>query len=399
MTKPDSAQQQRFKRARIHLLLDHSFYGTLSTCLENVIDPEVETSATNGKYIKWNPDYLDKLNDDELKGVMCHNILHVANGHTWRRSSRDVAAWQTACDKTINSILDKSGLTLPPGEIRPMPNEVGKAAESLYHAPPPGKGGGPGQGKGNPPPPQKRKGSGKGSGGQQPPQPPGCGAVEDAPPDEAQELEAKWKVSVAQAAEAAKSQGNLPGDLERFVDEIVNPKIPWETILRDFVERTARNDYNWSKPNRRYLSMGIVLPTLVSEEIPEIVIAVDTSGSIGQKEMDTFAAEVSGVLGAYETTIHVIYVDTRVAHHHTVTRADLPLVMEPKGGGGTAFEPAFRWVEKRGLTPACLIYLTDGCGSFPNEEPAYPTLWVMTSDVKAPFGDTVELDIHEGEGA
>lgn len=395
MTKPTPEQKKRFTRAKVLLLLDAPFFGQLSTYLENFMDPEVPTTSTNGKHIRWNPDYLDKLSDEEVRGVMAHNVLHVANGHTWRRNSRDVDAWNTSCDKTINGILDSANMTLPAGEIRPMPHEVGKAAEQIYQAPPPGQGkgkGGQGQGQGGPPP---KGGGGKGGGkGNAPPQQqPGCGAVEDAPQDEAAELEAKWKVGVAQAAEAAKSQGNLPGDLERFVNELENPKIPWEVLLRDFVERTARNDYNWSRPNRRYMHLGVILPTLVSEEIPEIVIAVDTSGSIGQKELDTFAAEVSGVLGAYETTIHVIYVDTRVCHHHVVTRADLPLKLEAKGGGGTDLRKGFDWVTKKELSPACMLVFTDMLTPFPDQEPPYPTLWVATSDIKAPFGETVELEV------
>jgi predicted metal-dependent peptidase len=235
-------------------------------------------------------------------------------------------------------------------------------------------------------------GSEPGNGQPRPTPDPGrCGAVEDAPGGDegARQQEAEWRVAVIQAAST--TRGTLPGDLQRLVDELVHPRIPWEVLLRDFIERTARNDYLWSRPNRRYVSSGIVLPSLVSEELPEIVIAVDTSGSIGADQLNQFAAEVSAVLGAYETTIRVVYCDASVQGTETFTRADLPLKLSPRGGGGTNFRPVFKWVEDEHLSPAAVIYLTDGCGEFPTQEPDHPVLWIMTTDAKAPIGETIRM--------
>lgn len=370
----DAATKQRFTKARIGLLLDAPFFGTLATRLENILDPNIPTACTNGRVIRWNPTFLAKLPDAHLRGVLAHEILHVANGHTWRRGSRDAMGWNIAADRAINSILNEAGFSLPAGGIYPDRGDEGKSAEHYYTE---GQRGGPG-GK----TPQKGQ-----SGGDQP----GCGEVEDAPEGDKEEQEAEWRVAVAQAAAGA---GHLPAGLARLVDEIVNPKVPWEVLLRDFVEQAARNDYNWNRPNRRYTSSGIILPSLVSEELPDIVVAVDTSGSIGAKQLDAFAAEASAVLGAYETTIHVAYFDTEVAGSETITRADLPIQLKPKGGGGTSFCDIGPWVDREGITPACIIILTDMDGAIPTTGPDCPVLWVSTKpNRKAPFGDVVYMEI------
>ena len=162
------------------------------------------------------------------------------------------------------------------------------------------------------------------------------------------------------------------------------------------VEMSARNDYNWTRPNRRYISSGIILPSLISEELPEVVIAVDTSCSITEKQLSTFASEASAVLGAYETTIRVIYCDARVRGEKVFTRADLPLELELRGGGGTKFEPVFEHITENQYTPSCLIYFTDLAGSFPEHEPDYPVMWLVPKprddqERTVPFGDIVKF--------
>ena len=383
---------ERLTRARVQLVLDHCFFGSLSVKLTNEFDPAIPTACTNGQRIRWNPTFLEGLSDAEVAGVMIHEILHVANGHQWRRDGREMGNWNIACDIAINPIVEAEHMTLPKGAIMPDPSQVNQAAEAIYATLPPsldGTKGQPGGGDGAEGNDSTENGNVVGN------DPGGCGEVEDAPggPEGAQEQKQEWEVAVAQAAAAAKSQGLLPAHIQRLVDSILDPKIPWSVMLRDFVERTARNDYNWAVPNRRYLQSGIILPSLVSEELPAIVIAVDTSGSIGQAELDAFASEVTGVLGAYETTIHIVYCDAAVAHTETLTRADLPIKLKPHGGGGTDFRPVFEWVSKQGLTPAALVYLTDGYGTFPAKAADYPTMWVMTTDQKAPahLGQTVRM--------
>jgi predicted metal-dependent peptidase len=389
------AQMQRLTRARTLLLLDHPFFGNLTCKLPNVLHPNPKaTATTDGTALKWTPAYVDKLTDPELMGVTAAMVMHCANGHTWRRGNRDMGEWNIACDKAIHGILRECGLTLPKDAIYPPAGEPNRAAEAYYNGPsatePEDEGTAPAPGGEEPGDGASGGEDGQGAGNGDPG---GCGGVEDAPEGvDAAEQAAEWRVAVAQAAAAAEACGNMPGTLARTVAEIVNPVVPWEVYLRDFVERTARNDYSWARPNPRYFSGGIVMPSLVSEELPAVVVVIDISGSITPKIQATFGAETSAVLGCYNTTIHLLYVDTRVAHTEELSRADLPFTPKLIRGGGTDFAPAFRWVEEQGITPACLIYLTDLDGPCKHPEPEYPVLWVSTRRDSAPFGQVVKLE-------
>jgi len=202
-----------------------------------------------------------------------------------------------------------------------------------------------------------------------------------------------WKVAVAQAAQAAKAAGRLPGGLERFAGEILAPKVDWRDVLRRFVDRCAHNDYSWSPPNRRFIHLGLYLPSLRSEELPPVVLAVDTSGSIQEEQIRQFAGEMSDILAAYHTSAKIIYCDAGIAGTEEVSWQDLPLDLHPKGGGGTDFRPPFELVAREGLEPSCLVYLTDMmCGSFP-APPDYPVLWAQIGSYRnpPPFGEVVHL--------
>jgi predicted metal-dependent peptidase len=227
------------------------------------------------------------------------------------------------------------------------------------------------------------------------------GEVRDAPPEEegagglGEETseESLWRINLAQAASRARTMGDLPAGLARMVETLLGPKLDWRQLLNRFIQSSARCDYAWMPPNRRYLHQNLYLPAMRSSDLPEVVVAVDTSGSVSARELDQFAAELSAIMETCAETVHLLYCDTRVARCRTVRRQDLPLALDPVGGGGTDFRPAFDWVAKQGLRPLCMIYLTDfACNRFP-VEPAYPVLWATIGDetVAPPFGEVVQI--------
>ena len=188
----------------------------------------------------------------------------------------------------------------------------------------------------------------------------------------------------------------MPGGLDRVVGKILEPLTNWKEVLRRFVDQAMKGDYSWLRPNRRYLQSGFYLPSLHSEEIGHIVIAVDTSGSVDEEMLTQFASELTSIMEDYKTSCDILYCDTRIHKHQFVTSDDLPIKFEPCGYGGTDFRPPFKWVKDNQVTPVCLIYLTDMCcHAFPSEEPSYPVLWAQYEDEcfasKAPFGETVLL--------
>jgi predicted metal-dependent peptidase len=207
----------------------------------------------------------------------------------------------------------------------------------------------------------------------------GEGAVEQGEsPEPAAVTESKWKQAAAAAAQSGLLQGDLPQELLRLIDKIIHPEVSITKYLRDFVDRTARNDYNWSIPNRRYITYGAILPSLISDELPEFVMVFDTSGSIDPDSIQLMAGHLDDVLRTYNTAVTVLYVDTKVHQVERFVSGDI-VNLRPQGGGGTDFRPAFRWVEDQGMRPSCLIYLTDAFGAFPGAPPEYPVLWVIVS--------------------
>ena len=218
------------------------------------------------------------------------------------------------------------------------------------------------------------------------------GGILPAPPElDADEVEADWTAAMSQAAIAARQQGTLPGSLTKLIADILNPELPWTTVLADFVQHTSRNDYDWRRTSKRYLPQGIIMPSIRSPEI-SLVVAVDNSYSLNVPELTQFLAELTQVLETYPTTAAVLYCDTRINRIEGYTSQDLPIEPKITRGGGTDFRPMFEYVENEGLTPDCLIYFTDLEGPFPDVEPDYPVLWVSVNKHKAaPWGHTLYL--------
>ena len=285
------------------------------------------------------------------------------------------------CDFAINNILQSAGFELPDTQCID-PKYKDQSAEEIYS--------------------KIYDGNDKGGSGSNS-DPGGCGSVQkkQGSPNDLKQEEQEWKSATISAMNAAKSQGNVPGELLRMVEEMKRPKLDWREMLREFVETSAKNDYNWKIPNRRYSQQRIILPSLLSKELGTAVIAVDTSGSVSQGELDQFAGEISSILEEYQDiTIQVLYCDTQVAKTEEFHSSDLPIQLKIHGGGGTDFRPPFTWVKKNLETPTCLIYFTDlECRSFP-KDPGYPTIWVWTKTHSGrsygtpPFGQVISMDMR-----
>ena len=139
----------------------------------------------------------------------------------------------------------------------------------------------------------------------------------------------------------------MTGAQERFVKELLEPKVYWQDVLRQYFEQFARDDYNWAMPNRRYTSFGLYLPSLKSETMPDIVVYTDTSGSVSSDELNMFMSEIANMLTTFKVVIHVVYVDSEFAGHQEFRSDEFWNIseFEPKGFGGTDFRPGFEWVE------------------------------------------------------
>jgi predicted metal-dependent peptidase len=155
------------------------------------------------------------------------------------------------------------------------------------------------------------------------------------------------------------------------------------------ISAAAKSDYAWTPPNRRYIARGIYLPSLRSETLGPVVVAVDTSGSIDDATLAAFAAEITAIMDeAASEAIHVVYCDDAIAGTETYEPGET-VHLTPHGGGGTAFRPVFDWIARSDIQPVCVVYLTDLCGSDFGPAPDYPVLWVSTDLPNAPFGEVI----------
>ncbi|HET6843506.1 MAG TPA: VWA-like domain-containing protein [Candidatus Angelobacter sp.] len=419
--KAPSATELRLTRARVQLLLTHPFFASLCMRLD-LRESSIPTMATNGKTIYYNPAFVESLTPAELQGVLAHEVMHCALAHQCRRGVRDTQLWNEAADLAINPIILNNGLTLP-ADAHVDHQYQGMSAEEIYARLLDQKGGGDGEsdpsgaqdaatGSDHSPTPSQSSGDdgsqeegqssepGSKTGPAAQARPGGFGEVLDAtdemekPASEAEmhRQENQWKIAAEQAMKAAKSCGKGSADVERLLEEERQSKQDWRAILRDFIAATTPCDYTWSPPNRRHISAGLYLPSIRREGIGPVVIGVDTSGSVGPRELEEFASEISAIADqAQPEAIHVVYCDEAVTSTQQFQPSE-PITLEPRGGAGTSFRPVFQWVEQNNIDPACLIYLTDlDCHEYPESEPGYPVLWVTNSRRNAPFGETVRI--------
>jgi predicted metal-dependent peptidase len=405
-----SHQQQlpsdlRIQKARTTLLLDHPFFGTLLFRLGGKPSRSIATMATDGVSLFYNPEFLDTLNAAELAGVLAHEVMHPALHHHTRRGDRDRARWNMACDYAINPILLDASLALPKGVL--IDNRFrGMSAERIYNQieEDEKQEGSTGQSESQP---------GNGSGGPEddslqndpcgdepsaPSTPGGVGQVLDAPAPEAgdgpsiAEQAREWQIAVEQAETVAKVAGKLPGGAVRALEAAQAAKVDWRELLRRAWSDTIPSDYSWTRPNRRHVWSGLYLPGVTSEGAGEIAIAVDCSGSVSPRQLGLFEAEIRSILaGQRPRLVHVLYFDAAVQKVETY-QAGQPVSLSPVGGGGTDFRPCFEWVRELCIVPQTLVFLTDLCGTFPNEVPAYPVIWASTEARRAPFGEVVAME-------
>jgi predicted metal-dependent peptidase len=358
--------------ARIGLLLDHYFFGRLAMHLKLVEKTDIPTLAVDGKHIFYNPDFvLQKLTPALTQSAFIHEIMHCVSEHFIRRGGRDPATWNAAGDYMINPVIREAGFKLGEGWLF-EDRFVGMSTEHIYDILMQEQQ----RNKKQPPPSFDEVLDGAHSAG------------------EAAEIDLEWKINVQQAVAGAKALGKMPAGMKRFMEEIEEPQVPWQQVLQRFITEISRNDYSWSRLNKKYVPYGYCLPSLHSESMGILATGIDESGSVDGPTLAAFGGEV---LAAYEAThpekLINIYCHSHISKVDEYEQGGEPPTFKSIETGGTDFRPPFRWLEKRDIKPAAFIYLTDGYGTFPEEQPDYPVLWCMTTDVVPPWGEHVRIKV------
>lgn len=207
----------------------------------------------------------------------------------------------------------------------------------------------------------------------------------------------EWKTAIAGAIASARAQGKLPGALDRALSDTIEPKVDWrDKIIGFFSRKPGGGTYDWRRPDRRLITRNIIAPGRSGFGAGPIVVALDTSGSVGQAECDLFFGEIYGILEDIRPSkIYVMFCDAKVHRVDEVEDTSDLLRIRKKGapgGGGTSFVPVFDMVAEMGIDPDALIYLTDGMGRFPARAPTYSVLWGSIHPAsKYPWGEVVDV--------
>lgn len=382
----------KLDKAKAALVLDQPFFASILLKYPLVKTEQVPTLGIDARgQIYYNEKFVESLTVPQIVYGLCHEVLHKVGMHCTRVGHRDKKTWNEACDAWVNDTLNdaKIGEFIQGGVT--YPNARNMSIEELYNIfqQMKSEGGGKGKGKGN-------SGDGQGEGGLGPDLMDNEG--DDISEAERDQMEAQNKIDVAQAAAAAKTMGKLPACMQRYADELINVKTPWYEILERFMTNKVKNEQTWSRPNRRFQALGLYMPTTSSiGSMGEVVIGVDTSGSIGQKELNEFSGHVNRILEQCNPSrVHVVYCDAAVNHVDEYQPEEFPIKLAPHGGGGTDMREILNYVVKHGIEPECVVILTDNYTPFPNDE-VFPTVWASTTDVKAPecAGMTVHVEAEE----
>ena len=370
--------ERKVGKAKALLILDHPFFGVAVSRRPIQYGDAVPTAGMSATgQIILNPEWVEPLTVKNIMFLLAHEAMHYMLSHALRRKHRDHRAWNVACDKVINdTLIDANvgefidgGVTLDKGR--------NYASEELYD--------------------ENDDDMGSGGIGEDV----GDATGEDGQPlDEAQahQLEAQAKIETIQSAKLAKQAGKLPSSIERLVDEMVNVVTPWHEKLERYMSSKVRDGYSWNRPNRRFVGQGLYLPGY--DYIPrmgELVIAVDTSGSLNSNELALFQGHINRIVDTcLPEKITVIYCDYDIGGTTEYTPDDLPIVLKPVGGGGTSFQPVFKWLDSYDGEVECLIYFTDGWGDQHElDTPSVDTVWLTTDKEDFPFGEVITFEKEE----
>ena len=392
--------EERLSKAVV-AIMGHPRYTALAGVLmigEKTIEDDVPTACTNGRDVKYGRAFVDGLTDAELRGL----VLHEDEGHKLHRHL-EIWKWMyeidphlanCACDYVINiKIVDDNRqdgfAALPEGGLvderfRGMDsaqvfNILRKEQDEQSQD---DQGGGSqdneSEGDGEP-----SSSPGGGSAGLDEHDWEGAQSLSD---EDKRELARDIDEAIRQGAMAA---GKMGGTGNRDLDELLQPQIDWREVLREFIQNTcAGNDYStYARPNRRLMSQGIIMPSGISEQVGELVIAIDTSGSIGQRELTAFLSEVKGVCDTVKPDkLRLLYWGSSVVGDEAYDMHELDSLVKstkPMGGGGTDVNCVTQYMADEGIKPQACIVLTDGYLYSGWGDWTCPVLWAILDNKSA----------------
>ncbi len=394
--------------ARVGLLLRHPFFGNMATRLKiQHCDDWCPTAATDGRHLYFNTQFFNALSPKQIEFVIAHEILHCAFDQLPRREDRNPQLHNIACDYLVNNILVRERIGEKVTQIPIIQDfkyegwsseqvyddlykncekiELSDLGELLDEHIDWEEGNGEGDAK-----------NGKGKGGSKKPP--------KYTKEELRKIKEEIKEGMMRAAQAA-GAGNVPGEIDRMIKDLTEPKMNWREIIQQQIQSTIKNDYTFSRPSRKGWHVGAVLPGMNFEETIDIAIGFDMSGSIGNDQAKIFLSEVKGIMDQYsDFKIHLFCFDTEVHNPQVFTEHNMEEFMEYEiaGGGGTDFEVCWNYFKEEGIVPKKFVMFTDG---YPwdswGDESYCDTLFIVHGGgyggkiPEAPFGITVPYERND----
>jgi predicted metal-dependent peptidase len=396
---------QLIQRLKNGVTLRSPFYASLMLSLEFQADPSVETACVDGVTLRYNPEYVESLPFAQGMGLFAHETDHCARNHHTRMGNRELELFNIAADYSTNSELIKAGFELPTGCLID-PRFSGMSVERIYNildqerekkkqgGEQGQQGNQPGQGKPQPGKPDDgQPGKGPGDFG-------GCGSVVAPKNEQGQNLSdaelskerVKWDAAVHLADSMARRIGNAPGSAKTIIRDMQDGMADWKDEMRRFLRRCIDQHYSWLSQDRRFIHAGWYIPNRESKRMPEMVIAIDTSGSVSARQLAIVKAELNHMLTEIcPRLVHVVFCDANIQKTVTYEPNDYPVDISFPGRGGTRVRPVFDWVEQNNINPACMLYFSDLEISDWGAEPDYPVLWGALKKDKAPWGEVIDL--------
>ena len=398
-SKVDHDARERLVSARIGLLLRHSFFGNLATRLQLInADEWCSTAATDGLKFYYNSRFIMMLKPKEVEFLVGHEVLHVVYDHMDRRGNRDPQIWNIADDYAVNADLKrhKVGQFITTVPCLYEQKYDGKAAEEIYddlmknvqhinvddlldqmlddHMD--GDDG---------------EGDSDGNDGDK------KGKRPKMSQEERDRVRQEVKQAIINAAQSAEA-GSMPVGVERLIKQAIDPVMPWRELIQTNLTSAIRTDFSWMRPSRKGWHIDAIMPGMTPGEEIDVVVAIDMSGSISDKQAQAFLGEIGGMMDAFDGyKVHVFCFDTDYYNPQDFTSENMDTIdtYEPKGGGGTDFDVIFDYLKEVGNVPKRLIVFTDGypCGSW--GDPDYcDTTWIIhgDKDPHPPFGQFALYD-------
>lgn len=379
--------EQKLGRAKARLLLNSPYFGTLASRLELDTSDEIPGFLSNGLKLEYNPEYVLSLGADECEFMLANGAMHAALVHERRQNGRMSWLWQLATDHAINAMLVQNGFALPP-HVNFEPRFEGMYAEAIYaqlrdeisnEAFNEDENNDTGFNENN----RRRQDELKNAEGDHDPDKKRPKMEVENSIDES--LFESFEKSVREQME---KQGDTPLGLERFFIPHAAPELDWCSLLSHALNRHLRSDYRMLPPSKKLLYKHIYLPSPTSETL-ELVIAIDSSGSVDEGVLGRFIAEIESLLETFtDYRIALLVCDAKIQSHREFYPGE-PITFELKGGGGTDFRPVFDWCERHAPDAPLLLYFTDLDGRFPDSPPRIDTCWISASHQTPPFGQHI----------